>query len=140
MEKGFILFAIIGLVLLYLLNGFLNDIDTQSAQPLHGKEYELQKKFKSCYNIDDLGEQVLDASSLSEEEQIEVWRSSPLKGEMLTLFPQFDNMRTYVDTHVMKGYLKQKILSNLSEAEDKYFSGAIDDEQAKQIITKGPTK
>lgn len=66
--------------------------------------------------------------------QVQAWNSSLLKIEFLTLFPDFSAMKQFVEDRVRGEALRAKLTDTVNVAEDKYFSGTMNAEQAKRSL------
>ena len=64
--------------------------------------------------------------------QVAAWNESGLKDEFILLFPDFGDMKNFVKDRIIGDALQRKLLTQVSSVEDRYFSGAITADQAKQ--------
>jgi hypothetical protein len=51
------------------------------------------------------------------------------------LFPDFGDMKNFVKDRIIGDVLQRKLLTQVNSVEDKYFSGAITADQAKQELS-----
>jgi len=67
--------------------------------------------------------------------QVAAWISSQLKEEFLTLFPDFSDMKIFVQERVRGAILHDKLIHAINDVEHKYFSGNLDAEGAKRELS-----
>ncbi|MDQ7085091.1 MAG: hypothetical protein Q9M36_09215 [Sulfurovum sp.] len=68
--------------------------------------------------------------------QLEAWHNSALKDKYLSLFPNFSEMKKFLDDRLRGDTLKAKLLHDINAVEDKFFSGDISMEKAKRELRK----
>ncbi len=134
MDKSFILFIAGGVIAAYFLLGFLKQLDEEDLAK-HSKSHQEKTVETVGYEKEDIvGRTVLDVSSLSEKEQIQKWNQSSLKSEFLYFFPDFEEMRLFVQDHIVGEYLKTKMLESIDKAERDYVGGGLSTKEAKSQI------
>lgn len=55
--------------------------------------------------------------------QLGAWNNSLLKDEFLDLFPDFTEMKNFINDRVRGKILKDKLTKTVTTIEDKFFSG-----------------
>lgn len=132
MDKSLFIFILVGVGAVYFIKGFIGDI--QKEDTLQSNQYKQEMQYKTYSKIDSIGREVLDTSDASDQVKMQVWDDSPLKEEFLSLFPNFDTMKTFLDERVLDEVLQKKLYAILSEVEDGYFAGNLTAEKAKQKL------
>jgi len=128
MNKTLIVAGIVIFLIVSWLTGFVTELnkDVDVSYGFHEKELILGKK----------GDGIQDLSTLSLEERKKVWNNSPLKEEMLSLFPNFSEMQDLVESEVEEsGEFKEKLLSHISKIKEDYIGGALREESAKASLS-----
>jgi hypothetical protein len=132
MDKSLFIFILVGVGAVYFIKGFIGDI--QKEDTLQSNQYKQEMQYKTYSKIDSIGREVLDTSDALDQVKMQVWDDSPLKEEFLSLFPNFDAMKTFLDERVLDEVLQKKLYAILSEVEDGYFAGNLTAEKAKQKL------
>lgn len=132
MDRSLLIFIAIGVGFLYFITNFVGDI--QEDDKFQSEEYKQKHKFDQYENVDSIGREILDVTDVAVDMQVQAWNSSPLKTEFLTLFPDFSAMKQFVEERVRGEVLRAKLTGAVNVAEDKYFSGTINAEQAKRLL------
>ena len=132
MDRSLLIFIAIGVGFLYFTTHFIGGI--QEDDKLQSEEFKKKHQFDHYQSVDSIGRQILDVTDSTPEIQIQAWNSSPLKKELLSLFPDFSGMKTYIEERVRGEALKMKLLNAVNEAEGKYFSGTMDAEEVKRKL------
>ncbi len=135
MFKGFIILLAVGGLFTYFVFNFVSDVEGEDPNTLISKDERKAKEFAKYYKSDASGGRVLDFHGVSIAKAKEVWRESPIRREILDNFPQFDLMRQLTDQLLVDSEFKRYFLKRLEEVESDYFSGTIDSQKAKKILT-----
>lgn len=134
MNKGLITFFIIGAILAYLLTGFIDKLQKEDDRLLSENKKQKQEDMQ-YYMKDAVNNPILVFKDIPEAQKIAIWKRSPLYQEMLGLFPDFSEMKAFVqDRIIIDDSFKQKLLKRIKEAEDGYFSGTMTDIQVKEHL------
>lgn len=131
MNKGFLIFGLIGVGAFYFLIGFLHEIehDPNSKTVREGYIDKKQYKKKDTYiGENNIGEKTLVLKNLSYSDQITIWNESEFKSELIRQFPNFKVMKSYVERTIDSDYLKNKLLDEINYIEGEYISGLMDRE------------
>ena len=134
MDKSFLVFVAIGLGFLYLTVNFIGDIQ-EDDEKYRNKGYNQEHKYDKYKTVDTVGQDILNLLGADAGTQIAAWNNSRLKDEFLLLFPDFGNMKTFVKDRINGDVLITKLLTQIGSVEDRYFSGAITADQAKQELS-----
>ncbi|HQS72785.1 MAG TPA: hypothetical protein PLH07_07555 [Sulfurovum sp.] len=132
MDKSLLIFIAIGVGFLYFTTHFIGGI--QEDDKFQSEDYKKKHQFDHFQAVDSIGRQILDVTGSTPDIQMQAWNSSPLKKELLALFPDFSGMKTYIGERVRGEALKVKLVNAVNEAEGKYFSGTMDAEEVKRTL------
>lgn len=127
------IFIAIGVGFLYFITNFVGDI--QQEDNLQNNEYKEKHKYDAYQKVDSIGREILDMTGASQSVQITAWNSSLLKNEFLALFPDFSEMKIFVNERVRGEFLKEKLNYTIDDVENKFFSGSLDTEGAKRVLS-----
>jgi hypothetical protein len=135
MDKSFLVFIGVGLGFLYLVTRFVGDIQKEDA--LQNDAYKAQHKYEHVYETDSvLGERIINVSTLKPKDQIEAWNQSDLRYKMLEYFPNFEEMKAYVEIHVKGEPLRTEVLHHIEKTADAYLAGEISSDEARTRLLK----
>lgn len=126
------IFIAVGIGFLYFITNFVGEI--QEEDNLQNNEYKEKHKYDAYQNVDSIGQEILDVTASDASVQVAAWNASVLKNDFLMLFPDFSEMKVFVDERVRGKVLKEKLINSVNDVEDKYFSGAMNAEQAKREL------
>jgi len=132
MDKSLLIFAAIGIGALYLVTNFMGDI--QEEDTYKNNDYKVEHKYDKYQSVDSVGQSILSVNDMDEKTQIAAWQASPVKIEFLELFPNYSEMKIFVKDRVRGNIIQKKLLTALDKVEGKFFSGALNSEQAKQAL------
>jgi len=130
----------VGLILVAIISFLINSINTlqdgtdvnygfQENVELHGDNGK--------YSIDSQGNEILKLHSLSFQEQKKLWNNSVLKEDMVALFPNFSEIKYFIDEHIEDdGKFKQKLLKHVEKVELEYIGGNIKEQSAKATLSQ----
>ncbi len=133
MSQGLIIFIAIGAILSYILVGFINDIQ-DADDKLITQEKLIAKEDKSYYRKDVIGQTILAFRDISFEKKLGVWKRSPLHQEFMDFFPNFLEMKAFINDRIIDADFQQKLTKKVNETEDAFFSGEITQEQAREKL------
>lgn len=133
MSQGLIIFIAIGAILSYILVGFINDIQ-EADDKLITQEKLIAKEDMSYYRKDVIGQTILVFKDISFEKKLGIWKRSPLHQEFMDFFPNFLEMKAFINDRILDADFQQKLTKKVNETEDAFFSGEITQEQAKEKL------
>ena len=133
MDKSLFIFLIVGLGFLYVVTHFVGDIQKEDDR-LQNTEYQMEHKYDKYYTTDSIGQEILDLTDAPASEQLEAWNASMLKQDLISLYPDFAEMKHFVKDRVRGKPIVQKLLKYIDGVEDKFFSGKINSEEAKRML------
>lgn len=133
MSQGLIIFIAIGAILSYILVGFINDIQ-EADDKLITQEKLIAKEDMSYYRKDVVGQTILVFKDISFEKKLGIWKRSPLHQEFMDFFPNFLEMKAFINDRILDADFQQKLTKKVDETEDAFFSGEITQEQAKEKL------
>ena len=124
--NGSMLFALvlIGGIIFWLI-GFVNDLD-DDVNVSYGYS---EKRLLS-------GEDTLEMSSFSINEKKKIWNNSNAKKEMLSLCPNFSEMRYLVEDKIEDtGVFKKGLLKHIESLQREFMSGKISSDVLKSKLS-----
>ena len=133
MSQGLIIFIAIGAILSYILVGFINDIQ-DADDKLITQEKLIAKEDKSYYRKDVVGQTILVFKDISFQKKLGIWKRSPLHQEFMDFFPNFLEMKAFINDRILDADFQQRLSKKVDETEDAFFSGEITQEQAKEKL------
>ncbi len=133
MDKSFLVFIAIGIGFLYFVTNFVGDIQEEDEK-YSNKAYEQEHKYDKYKTVDGVGQDILNLLGTDAGTQVAAWNESKIKDEFILLFPDFGDMKNFVKDRIIGDALQTKLLTQVNSVEDRYFSGGITAEQAKQEL------
>lgn len=133
MDKNLLIFIAVGLVFMYFVTNFVNELQEEDEQ-LQSTAYQKKHNFDKFMKTDSIGQTILDVAGESAEVQISAWNQSKLKGELIEYFPDFDTMKLFAKERVRGEILHSKLHQHIDSVEKRFFSGEIDAEKAKKEL------
>jgi hypothetical protein len=133
MDKSLFFFVLIGVGFLYFITQFVGDI--QQDDKFQNEEYKQKHQYDMYKSVDSIGRSILDVTDVPIGTQVQAWNNSELKTEFLKIFPDFTDMKTFIQERVRGDALKARLTASVDDAESQYFSGAMDAEQAKRSLS-----
>ena len=133
LDKSMMIFIAIGIGFYYVVTHYVGDIQKED-ETYQNSGYQNEHKYDQYYTTDSIGQDIIDVTLADPATQLEAWNRSPIKNEFLELFPDFDTMRAFIKSRVRGGSLIKKLTAKVNEVEDKFFSGAMNAEQAKRAL------
>jgi hypothetical protein len=133
MDKSLFIFILIGVGFLYFITNFVGDI--QEDEKFQNEEYKLKHQYDQYKTVDSIGREILDLTDASVNTQVQAWNNSALKTDFLELFPDFSDMKIFVNERVRGDALKAKLIGQVDDVEARYFAGTMDAEQAKRELS-----
>jgi hypothetical protein len=134
MDKSLMFFIAIGMGFLYFVTNFVGDIQAED-DAYANNDYKQEHIYDKYQAIDSIGQEILDLTGTDAKTQLGAWNNSMLKDEFLELFPRFDEMKNFVKDRIRGKILQNKLTTTINTIEDKFFSGAVDAEQAKRELS-----
>ncbi len=134
MDKGFMIFIVIGIGFLYFVTTFIGDIQAED-EAYRNNDYNDERKYDQYKATDSMGQDILNVSDANAETQLEVWNKSPLKEEFLELFPDFYEMKYFINNRIRGETFKDKLSSQVKTIENNFFSGSITVDDAKYELS-----
>lgn len=134
MDKSAIIFLAIGIGFVYIVTNFVGDIQKEDEK-YQNSEYNQKHLYDKYKTVDSIGQDILDLTGADEKTQIGAWNESMLKDEFIELFPNFSEMKNFVEDRVRGKILKDKLLNTITKIEDQFFGGGITAEDAKRELS-----
>ena len=132
-DKSMMVYIAVGIGFFYLVTTYVGDIQKEDER-LRSSGYEMEHQYDQYYTEDSIGQDIIDATLADSAIQIEIWNNSKIKSEFLELFPDFDTMKVFIKERVRGKPLVEKLLSETSKIEDRFFSGTMSAEDAKRAL------
>lgn len=133
MDKSLLIFIAFGVAFIYFITSFIGNIQKEDEK-LRNSGYEQKHRYDAYLRKDSIKRDIIDLTGVSPAIQMEVWNSSPLKGEMLENFPNFLLMKRFVKERVRGEEFQQKLLQHIDHVELHYLAGELNSENAKKVL------
>ncbi len=132
MFKGLMILLIIGFSGAYFVKNFVGEIQEETAVYSSAKKTaQIDQKY---YRENSIGELVLDLEGTPDNEQVRVWKESPVKSDILAAAPDFEEMRYIAQERVCGSPIKEKVKGAISEAENDFVSGKLKAEEINRLF------
>jgi len=132
MDKTFSVYMAIGLATAYVIITNVRDIQKEDEM-YRNNEYNQKHKYDNYYSTDSVGTTIIIINQETKKKQKEIWNNSPIKKEMIELFPMFDDMIILVKDRIV-GNIKEEIITKITKIQDDFISGTISTEEAKRKL------
>jgi len=138
-DKGFILLLIVGIGFLYFVFNVVGQVEHEDLQTVNSIDSTTygdgsQRAILQYYKQDVTGTSILDLSGVPLEEAKKIWRKSPTKNRILSLFPNFSLMKDMIKLRVAPSEFRDYLLQKVDDIEGQYLSGTISSFEAKNAI------
>ncbi len=133
MDKSFMIFVGLAVGALYFITNFIGDVQEDDSN-YRNEGYIKAHKYDDYLGKDSIGRNILNLYNATPEVQVAAWNDSDIKKEYLKLFPNFEEMRKFIDERVNGKQFNQKLLKHLEGVETRFFAGKISAERAKVDI------
>src|SRR5210317_1655997 len=107
MDKSLFFFVLIGVGFLYFITQFVGDI--QQDDKFQNEEYKQKHQYDTYKSVDSIGRSILDVTDAPIGTQVQAWNNSELKTEFLKIFPDFADMKTFIQERVRGDALKARL-------------------------------
>lgn len=134
MDKSFLVFAAVGIGFLYFVTNFIGDIQEED-DTYRNSDYNMAHMYDQYNTVDSIGQDILDLTGADAKIQLDAWNKSHLKDEFLELFPNFSEMKNFINDRIKGKVIHTKLMEKLNTTEDKFFSGTIGAEEAKRELS-----
>ncbi|OQX72839.1 MAG: hypothetical protein B6D59_07305 [Campylobacteraceae bacterium 4484_4] len=134
MSQGLIIFIAIGAILGYILVGFINDIQ-EADDKLITQEKMIAKEDMKYHQKDAIGQTILVFKDQPFEKKLGIWQRSPLHQEYMNFFPNFMEMKAFINDRIVDPDFQKQLTEKVSEVEDAYFAGEITQPEAKEKLS-----
>ncbi len=133
MNRSMIIFVVVGIALFFGITNFVGKLKDEDDRLMNASDIQ-KKQDAEAYRTDVVGNAVIVASNAPIAKRIDTWKRSPLHDEYMDKFPDFSDMKLYIDDRVQDTELKDIIIRSLEKVESKYFAGGLSPIQAKEEI------
>jgi hypothetical protein len=134
MDKSFLVFLAIGIGFLYFVTNFVGDIQKEDDK-YSNDAYNQEHMYDKYQAEDGVGRSILNLLGEDPQTQIAVWNASRVKEDYIAQFPDFEEMKKIAKERINGEALSAKLISQVNTVEDRFFSGAITTEQARQELS-----
>ena len=134
MDKTFLVFVAIGIGFLYFVTNFVGDIQAEDDKYAN-QAYTQEHKYDKYVGVDSVGRNVLNLLGADSVTQMAAWNEGGIKEEYLSLFPDFGQMKIFINERIKGEALSLSLSQQLKNVEDKFFSGLMTQEEAKQELS-----
>jgi len=135
MNRGMIILIVVGIVAFFGITNFVGKLKNDDDRLMN--EGDRQKIDDSkAFRTDVVGNEVLVKGDAPLDKRIDTWKRSPLHDEYMGKFPDFSDMKLYIDDRVQDDELKAVIIAALERVEGKFFAGGLSPIAAKEEIDR----
>jgi hypothetical protein len=135
LDKGLLIFIAMGIGAIYFTTTAVESIQDDDRYKNSSYSENSEKDDREYQGRNSIGDIILDVSSVDVKKQVTIWNRSEMKNEFLTNFPNFANMRDFVDDNIVGDALKQKLKKTIDIVEDKFIGGEMGAFEAKKRFT-----
>jgi hypothetical protein len=132
---GLIKIVVAGAIVFFILLTVIGKFKSEDNRLMNEKELQAQEDQKG-YRSDVVGDMVLIKIDAPLSKRVDIWKRSPIHEDFMGMFPKFGDMKLFVDDRIKDDELKAVIIKNLNSVEDDFFSGSVDEFDAKERIDK----
>ena len=136
MSKSVMIFGFIVFLIISWLIGFVDELHDDVDVNYGFNEKKLVEGDMRNYKLDSVGNNVLELSSLSLVEKKKLWKDSPLQDEMIALFPNFSDIKYFIENRIEDdGSFKEELLKHVESVQEEYIGGGMTGNRAKAILS-----
>lgn len=132
MDKGLLGFVAVGAIAVYFVTSFVDKIQDDERYENSGYSEKIGDKDTQYQALNSVGDRILDLSLLNEKKQIMVWNQSEIKDEFLTNFPNFLDMREFINDRVVGDTLQKRLIETIDTIEERFIAGEIGADKVKR--------
>jgi len=132
---GLIKILVAGAIVFFILLMGIKKFKSEDER-LMSKQELLAKEDQKGYRSDVVGDMVLIKIDAPLGKRVDIWKRSPIHEDFMQMFPKFGDMKLFVDDRIKDDELKALIIKKLNSVEDDFFSGSVDEFEAKERIDK----
>jgi len=132
---GLIKILVAGAIVFFILLMGINKFKSEDERLMSKNELQAKEDRKG-YRSDVVGDIVLIKIDAPLPKRVDIWKRSPIHQEFIAMFPKFGDMKLFVDDRIKDDELKSLIIKKLNSVEDDFFSGSVDEFEAKERIDK----
>ena len=137
MSKTVMLFGVVVFLIISWLIGFVDKLNDDVDVNYGFKEKTMVERDMRSYKLDSIGNEILELSTLTLIEKKKLWNQSPLKGEMIGLFPNFSDMKYFIESRIEDdSFFKKELLKHVESVQERYIGGGMTGNRAKLILSK----
>ena len=136
MNKTVLFFGIVLFLIISWLVGFVNELHDDVDVSYGFNEKAVVNGDRKGYRLDSNGDEVLELSTFSLKEKRRLWNQSSLKEEMIELFPNFSEIKYFIESRIEDdGIFKDKLLSHVESVQERYIGGGMTGAKAKSMLS-----
>jgi hypothetical protein len=92
-------------------------------------------QYSAYYSINEVGDNSLFLSNVSNEKKFIIWKNSTIKEEILENFPNINIIVKNIESRIIDDDdFKQRLINNIEYIQGKYLSGEITEEEFKNAL------
>ena len=92
-------------------------------------------QYSAYYSINEVGDNSLFLSNVSNEKKFIIWKNSTIKEEILENFPNINIIVKDIERRIIDDDdIKQRLINNIEYIQGKYLSGEITEEEFKNAL------
>jgi len=136
MKQTVAFFGVVIFLIVFWLIGFIDNLQDDVDVNYGFNEKIAVEGSSKNYTVNSSGNEVLLLHKLSLSEKKSLWNSSTLKENMIELFPDFQEIKYFIDNHIEDdGDFKSELLEHVKSVEVKYISGGLTGKKAKSMLS-----
>jgi len=136
MSKTVIFFGIVVFFIISWLIGFVDNLEDDVDVSYGFNEKSIVVGDIKDYKLDSSGNEILELSTFSLDEKKRLWSESSLKEEMIELFPDFSEIKYFIENRIEDdGSFKNELLAHVEDVQENYLGGGVTGRKAKIMLS-----
>jgi len=133
MGKGFLIMVAVGALFAYFVYNFVGSIEDSDSSSYSTNEQRAEE-FAKYYKKDEIGDYILDLSSVPLSTAKNIWAESSVKKEIMKNFPNFEMMHELAIEKIKACKFRGFLLKRLEGVQSDFLSGCISSEEAAKLL------
>jgi len=140
-DKGFILLLIVGIGFMFFVFNVVGKVEGDDVHTLNPIDDSVgygdlrEQEILQHYKQDITGTSILDLSGVPLNKAKQIWRDSPTRNRIVSLFPNFNLMKDMIKLRVAPSEFRDYLLQKVNDIEEQYLAGSIDEFHAKKALS-----
>jgi len=136
MNKTVIFFGTVIFFIISWLVGTVNNLHDDVDVSYGFNEKSIVAGDMKNYKLDNSGNKILELSTFSLDEKKRLWSQSSLKEEMIELFPDFSEIKYFIENRIEDdGSFKNELLVHVEHVQENYIGGGVTGTKAKIMLS-----